>query len=327
MLGIRKKRPSRPGYRLFFATDIHGSEACFRKFLNARQAYGIDDLILGGDMVGKYLVPVTRTASGTVTVRYGDKEYTGKDPDTVKGLLRMIRDRGDYPYVARAEEIAELRVDSVREAVFRRCVYNVASDWAELAEGRLKGSGTRCFVAPGNDDFLEIDGALTGGTNVIFAENECLDLTDSHEMITTGYSNRTPWNTERELDEPALGLRIEAMFERVQNRAGLVAVLHAPPYNSSIDQAPELDNELRVTVKVGAGVVMAPVGSTAVRAFIEQRQPLISLHGHVHEAIGSEQIGRTVCLNPGSEYASGVLAGAIVELEDERVRSFHFVSG
>jgi uncharacterized protein len=327
MLGRQKKRGRRRGYRLFFATDIHGSEACFRKFLNAREAFAVDDLILGGDMTGKYLVPVTRSASGVVTVRYGDKEYTGRDPEAVNRILRLIRDRGDYPYVASADEIAALRDDSVREAVFRRRVYDVASEWAELAEARLKGSATRCFVAPGNDDFLDIDGALRGGTKVIFAENECLQLTDSHEMITTGYSNRTPWHTDRELDEAELAARIDGMFAKVHNHHGLVAVLHAPPYNCSIDQAPELGEDLHVTVKVAGGVVMAPVGSTAVRTFIEQRQPLISLHGHVHEGLGSEKIGRSVCLNPGSEYASGVLAGVIVELDDDHVRSFQFISG
>lgn len=327
MLRIRKKPPTRRGYRIFFATDVHGSEACFRKFLNAREVFGVDDLILGGDMTGKYLVPVTRTASGELTVRYGDKEYTGSDRDSISGMLRMIRDRGDYPYVASADEIAELQVESVRESVFRRHVYDVASDWAALAEARLKGSATRCFVAPGNDDFFAIDSALRGGAHVIFAENEHLELTASHEMITTGYSNRTPWDTERELDESALEARIEAMFGKVQNPSGLVAVLHAPPYNCSIDQAPELDKDLRVKVVIAGGVVMAPVGSTAVRSFIEHRQPLLSLHGHVHEGIGSEKIGRTLCLNPGSEYATGVLSGAIVELEDDRVRSFQFISG
>lgn len=327
MIGKRKKAPRRRGHRIFFATDVHGSEACFRKFLNAREPFEIDDLILGGDIAGKYLVPVTRSVSGAFSLRYGDTEYTGSDQDELKSVLRLIRDRGDYPYVASADEIAELSVDSVRDAVFRRCVYGVASEWAELAEARLSGTGTRCFVAPGNDDFLEIDDALRGGSSVIFAENECLELTEANEMITTGYSNRTPWQTERELDEPDLAKRIEQMFANVRNPTGLVAVLHAPPYNSSIDQAPELDEELRPSVKIGGGVLMAPVGSTAVRAFIEQRQPLITLHGHVHEGLGSEKIGRTVCLNPGSEYSSGVLSGAIAELDGEQVRSFQFISG
>jgi uncharacterized protein len=327
MLRKGRKASRRRGHRIFFATDVHGSEACFRKFLNAREPFEIDDLILGGDIAGKYLVPVTRSASGAFSLRYGDREYTGDDEDELKTILRLVRDHGDYPYVAGADEIAELSVDSVRDTAFRRCVYEVASEWAELAEARLAGTGTRCFVAPGNDDFLEIDPALRGGSNVIFAENECLQLTEAHEMITTGYSNRTPWQTERELDEPALHGRIEQMFAKVRNPAGLVAVLHAPPYNSSIDQAPELDADLRPTVKIGGGVLMASVGSTAVRTFIEQRQPLLSLHGHVHEGLGSEKIGRTLCLNPGSEYSTGVLSGVIAELEEEQVRSFQFISG
>jgi uncharacterized protein len=322
-----RKSAQPKGYRVFFATDVHGSEACFRKFLNAREVYRVDDLILGGDMTGKHLIPITRLPSGRYYLRYGDTEYGDIDDDALAQVSRLIRDHGNYPYVASADEIAELQVEATRDAVFRRCVYEVASGWAQLAEERLKGTGARCFMAPGNDDFLEIDSALMGGERVVFAENQCLELTPEHDMITTGYSNITPWDTERELDEDVLSARIDAMAAQARAAAGLVAVLHVPPYNCSIDQAPELNSELQVSVKVGAGLVTAPVGSTAVREFIESRQPLLGLHGHVHEGLGSDLLGRTTCLNPGSEYTTGRLAGVIVELEPEKVRSFHFVSG
>ena len=73
--------------------------------------------------------------------------------------------------------------------------------------------------------------------------------------------------------------------------------------------------------------VMVPVGSTAVRSVIERHQPLLGLHGHIHEARGAKTIGRTVCLNPGSSYNTGRIDGALIYLEDDRVKRFQFVSG
>ena len=103
-------------------------------------------------------------------------------------------------------------------------------------------------------------------------------------------------------------------------------MLHPPPVGTDLDQAPAIDDEFRVKFEA-EGVLMIGVGSIAVREFIEARQPLIGLHGHVHESQGREQIGRTLCLNPGSEYTDGTLCGAIVTLGDGRVVSHQFVVG
>lgn len=79
---------------------------------------------------------------------------------------------------------------------------------------------------------------------------------------------------------------------------------------------------------MGAGqMIMKSVGSVAVREAIEQYQPLIGLHGHIHESRGATRIGRTVCVNPGSEYGEGILRGVIVEIEGDRVRSHQFAAG
>src|SRR5437773_363579 len=50
--------------RLYFATDVHGSEKCWRKFLNAGKHYSADVIVLGGDMTGKALVPVINDGGG-----------------------------------------------------------------------------------------------------------------------------------------------------------------------------------------------------------------------------------------------------------------------
>lgn len=323
----RRGSPSKRGTRIFFATDVHGSDACFRKFLNAGAAYDCTRLILGGDITGKLVVPIVRDRDGTYRCSYAENRYVGLDDAAKADVTAQIRRVGHYTIVVTPDELEELADPAVQDRVFRKATYDSLADWVTLADERLRGTGRRCFVAPGNDDFLELDGALTGSELVVFAENQRLMIDDVHEMVTTGYSNPTPWDTERELPEADLRARIDAMAKGVGHPENLIAVLHAPPFDSTIDQAPKLDSTLGVTIKPGAGVLMAPVGSTAVRGFIEDTQPLLGLHGHVHESAGMVHIGRTLCINPGSEYTHGVLAGAIVEVGAGEVLRHQLLSG
>lgn len=320
----RASAPSR-GVRLYFATDIHGSERCFRKFLNAATAYGVDHLILGGDIIGKTLVPIERTSRGW-SANYNDHDYIDLSESDRAELERRIRDNGSYPVLGERDELLALRDASRRDEVFRQVAVESVERWVALAEERLADTGVRLFVAPGNDDFWEIDGALEGSDVVEMAEGRRVRLDDKHEMIVTGYSNVTPWHTFRELDEDAFAQRLEEMSRHVERFDRLIAVIHPPPYATCLDQAPALDHDFRIQRESG-DVKFAPVGSSAVREFIERRQPLLGLHGHVHDSRGAERIGRTLVLNPGSEYTEGVLAGAIVAIEEDRVLSHQFVTG
>jgi Icc-related predicted phosphoesterase len=322
----RRRRTSAPrGTRVFFATDIHGSEACFRKFLNAGSFYNTDVLILGGDIVGKMLIPITTNGDGRFSTRYGEHVYEGVGQGALAEITADIRRGGHYYVVGDEEALSQLEDEGHRDRIFRDVVYKSISDWVTLAEERLRGTGRRMFVAPGNDDFFEIDNALSGSDVVEFAEARCIAI-NGFDMITTGYSNPTPWRTDRELPEAELKARIETMAHEARREAELVAVLHAPPYNTAIDRAPALDDELRPSIDA-TGIRMAPVGSTAVREFIEEHQPLLALHGHVHEGKGIAQIGRTACINPGSEYTQGILSGVIVELGEKELISHQFVAG
>jgi Icc-related predicted phosphoesterase len=116
------------------------------------------------------------------------------------------------------------------------------------------------------------------------------------------------------------------MWAQVKNPANAIAVIHVPPLGTALDLAPELGPDLNLKMSAG-GPRMTHVGSSAVRAWIEETQPLCGLHGHVHESKAAENLGRTLCLNPGSEYSNGVLLGALVALGDGRVMSHQFVSG
>lgn len=326
-MGLFKRKPGNGASvaKIYFATDVHGSEVCFRKFLNAGKFYGVDHLILGGDITGKGIVPVERRPVGWA-IAFHDESHSGLTDAEVSLVEKRARDAGLYPMRGERDELLALEDETYREGVFTDLIVQRIADWVELAEARLRGTGVRCFITPGNDDFPEIDAPLRNSDVVEFVEGTCVRLDDTHEMITTGYSNITPWNSPRELDEEAMLERIEEMYSHVSDPENLVAVLHPPPVGTGLDQAPAIDDEFRVKFEAG-GVLMIGVGSIAVRKFIEARQPLIGLHGHVHESQGSEQIGRTLCLNPGSEYTDGTLCGAIVTLGDGRVVSHQFVVG
>jgi Icc-related predicted phosphoesterase len=80
-------------------------------------------------------------------------------------------------------------------------------------------------------------------------------------------------------------------------------------------------------VAQGGQIVLKPAGSTAVRKFIEQVQPLVALHGHIHESAGHVRIGRTLCINAGSEYTEGIVKAALINLEDGKVKGHMLISG
>jgi Icc-related predicted phosphoesterase len=198
--------------------------------------------------------------------------------------------------------------------------------WIKLADERLAGTGVKCYISPGNDDSFEIDETLSSGEYVVNPEGKVVEIDGRHEMITLGHTNRTPWNSPREVDEDVLRKEIQAMAEKVREMPDAIFNIHVPPVRTPIDQAPKLDHELKPVVS-GGEIVMAPAGSTAVRDSIEEYQPLIGLHGHIHESRGVVKIGRTLCFNPGSEYASGILRGVLCELAGDSVRSYLLTSG
>ena len=324
-LGRRRSEAEAETASLFFATDIHGSERCFRKFLNAAKFYGVGNLVLGGDITGKTLVPIEQTQRGFSASLLGH-DYVDLDTAERGELEARIRDMGRYPVVGERDELDALADEAHMEEVFCTAVVESMRRWVELAEERLAGTGIRCFVAPGNDDYWEIDEALRGSEVVEFVEGSRVRLDERHEMITTGYSNRTPWDSPRELDEAELLALLERMYGEVEDPDGLICVFHPPPSGTELDQAPAIDAEFKVVLENGEPK-MINVGSTAVRKFFLERQPLLGLHGHVHDSRAEQRLGRTLCLNPGSQYSEGVLMGAIVRLSDSGIASNQFVVG
>jgi len=310
---------------LFFATDIHGSDICWKKFLNAGKFYGADVLILGGDMTGKAIVPVVRLGAEKYNVTLLQQNFEINSADELAEMIKRIRSRGYYPYQTDPDELAELERNPERiHEIFIAEVLRVVAEWLEIAEIKLAGSGMRVYVAPGNDDQFEIDELVRASKHLTLAEGQVIALDAQHEMISSGWSNRTPWNTYREEDESDLAKRYAAMIANLKDPRNAIFNIHVPPYKSNLDEAPELDENLRPKY---AGNALKPVGSTALRAAIEKYQPLLGLHGHIHEGRGHSRIGQTLCINPGSLYEQGVLQGALVKLGKNKIESYVLTQG
>jgi Icc-related predicted phosphoesterase len=309
----RKKTDSRT--RLFFATDVHGSEQCFRKWLNAAKVYEPDALILGGDVTGKVLVPLVASGDGTWHGSLFDRPVQARDGDELAELLKQIRAMGRYGVVMDADEKAELDANPDRlDAVFRQAMWDTLSQWVALAEQRLGDPRIPCYMMLGNDDFDDLADVLRGSNVVTYAEDDIFELPGGYELLSVGYSTPTPWHTSRELSEGEMHDRIDRMAANLRDPERAIFNIHCPPHGTHLDQAPMLDGELRPMVDA-SGLRMASVGSTAVRDSIENTSPLLGLHGHIHESAAAQKIGRTLSVNPGSDYGDGILRGVIIDLD------------
>jgi uncharacterized protein len=312
--------------RIFFATDVHGSEVCWRKFLNSGKHYQADVIILGGDMTGKALVPVIDDGGGRwhATLLEHRQELVGEDQ--VAEFEQAVIRRGYYPFRTTPEELHELAQDEPRwHALFEDHMLATVERWMDLADEKLAGTGIRCFVCPGNDDQLEVDDVIARAKAVELGEGRVIEM-DGYQMASSGWANRTPWDTYREEDEPQLAERIERMASQVTAPPErTIFSLHCPPYGTGLDDAPELTAEMDLK---DAGHALKPVGSTAVRDAIERYQPALSLHGHIHECRATKRIGRTLAINPGSSYEQGQLLGAVIDVEGgKQVKKFVLTSG
>lgn len=321
-----RKRDTGGELTIFFATDVHGSNVCFKKFVNAAAFYGVNVLILGGDVTGKMVVPIARQDGGHYLTSFAGKEVRLKSEEEVAEFERRIADMGFYPKVMTEEEFQGLRADPARrEQLFHELIGKRLAEWIAWAAPRLADSGAKCFAAPGNDDAFFVDG-LIGSSGVIeLLEGRVIEL-QGVQMLSTGWSNETPWKTERECTEEELRARIREMVERLDDPEKAIFNVHVPPYATTLDQCPELDEELRPVHKAG-NPVMTSAGSTALRELIEEYQPLLGLHGHIHEGRGIARLGRTVCVNPGSNYSEGVLNGSLIKLKHAQVKDVHLTQG
>jgi Icc-related predicted phosphoesterase len=312
---------------LFFATDVHGSEVCFRKWLAAARAYGADTLLMGGDLTGKVIVPV-HARDGHHVARWGDEEHRLNSRAELDAFARKVADAGAYVWHADPDEAARMFADEeATEQLFAELTAARIGEWVQLAEDRLPDD-VQAYIIPGNDDAPEIDAELDRGVRLCNAEQRVVWLDDWLPMVSYGDSTPTPWDSPREVSEQEYGSRLEQLVGELDDPHRAVLNLHVPPHGSQLDMAPALDPEKRVRYSAAGDMLLAPVGGHSVRECIERFEPLLGLHGHVHEARGRVRIGPTVCFNPGSDYQHGVLRGVLVRVSPKHgVRDYTFTSG
>lgn len=311
--------------KVFYATDLHGSEVCWRKLVNAGPFYGADVVICGGDMTGKAMIPIVDEGSGW-RVTFQDLPYALDSEDQVREIEKKIINRGYYPVRMSRDEMAALVADQdLVDQRFKEAMLTTVGRWMDIAQEKLAGTDIRLIVCPGNDDMFEVDKVIARSDVVEMGEGKVLDL-GGFSMVSMGWTNPTPWNTYREAPEDKLRARIERMVDKTPDLRRTVFNFHAPPFGSNLDDAPALDEDLQPIL---GGRAMRPVGSRAVRESIAEHQPLVSLHGHIHEGKGTQRLGKTLAINPGSAYEEGVLQGSIVELDDKRgkVKNYQLITG
>jgi Icc-related predicted phosphoesterase len=318
--------------RLFFASDFHGSQRIFRKFVNSAKHYEANVLVMGGDVVGKLAIPVIRESNGYFRAHLMGKTERLEGPADLKNFEDRLGTLGYYSKIMDEDEYHAIQSDKAAvDRLFHDLARERLASWIDLAETRLAGSGVKCFVIGGNDDDPEVLELLKDANtqSIVFCEGKEVQIDDHHTMISVGYSNRTPWKTPREVDDDDLGKMIEGLADGVADAQHAIFNFHVPPVDSTLDTCPMLDwSTSPPTQIVKAGqVVLHGAGSKAVRRAIERHQPLLSLHGHIHESAGVVKIGRTTSVNPGSEYGEGVLRGCLLTLARDEVKNYQLTAG
>ncbi len=328
----KKGKPGGEPTRLFYATDIHGSEVTFRKFLNAARFYEVDALVYGGDLMGKLVVPIVREAGGTWRASLQGQQHHLTSPGQLEDFKKRLDTLGFYPYECDPEEYRQY--EGKQEAIdrlFDRLAKERLARWVELAEERLAGTDIRCYLCGGNDDTDEVLSALDSlpQERVVACEERAVPLDDEHVMVTVGYSTPTPWNTPRERSEEDIAEAIRKVMAGVNDASRAVFNFHAPPLDSGLDTCMKLDASVwppRPVLQNGQPVYYGG-GSGAVTEALLEHQPVVGLHGHIHESRGVARFGRTPGFNPGSEYGEGVLRGVIVAIRGGEVVGQQFTSG
>jgi Icc-related predicted phosphoesterase len=315
--------------RIYYCCDIHGSDVCFRKALNIAKygLYQANVIIVAGDLTGKMIVPIAKQPNGNYSCEFLESKHILKTEKELADMQKLIADSGFYPYITDPSEIEELRKDRSRfNSLIDQLILDRIRDWIRLADERLGGLKVQFFMLQGNDDNKKCSELINTSKCVKNPEGKVVDLDGVHEMISSSASNFTPWKTPGEYSEEELEKMFEGMISQVKEPKNCILNFHVPPYDSGLDVAPKLSEELQ-PVLVGGEPMRIPVGSTAVRKIIEKYQPKLGMFGHIHESSGEVMIGRTLCVNPGSEYSEGILRGYVVELDRNGVHQYFRVEG
>lgn len=313
--------------RILFATDVHGSDPVWKKFIRGAEFYKANVLILGGDITGKSVVTVTDNQDGTYFTEFQEQKHELKDKAELDHFDAIVRRAGSYLYLGTKSDLEELEKNKKRaDEIFSQLILARLKEWVEFADSNAT---TPVYVNAGNDDEPGVDDVLAASKKLVQPEDKVVMIDSKHEMISAGFANLTPWHCPRDLTEEEIEKRIERKVSQLRDPKSAIFNFHCPPVDSGLDTCPKLDSSVYPPKPIldGGGLVLFGAGSTSVRRAIEKYQPMLGLHGHIHESKNATRIGKTVCINPGSEYGEGILRGVLVNIDDSGYKSYQFVSG
>ena len=312
--------------RILYGSDFHGSEAVFRKFISAGLQYKANVLIVGGDVTGKAMIPVIHQGGGRYLAYLFGAEQIATNADELEKIKKSISNVGFYPIVLEKDEAEALEADPAKMSRrFEQEMCQRIREWLTLAEEKLVPQNISMYFMAGNDDLSSIDETIAEFEHIHNPDMKHFLLDDGYELVGNSNANMTPWACARDVEEEELTKKMEMLAGMIQNPERTIVVLHVPPFGSGLDTCPDLDKNLKIITQ-GGQVVMKSAGSPAVKAFIEKMQPMLTLHGHIHESPGHVRNGRTLSINAGSEYAEGILKAAIINLENGRVKGHMLIS-
>ncbi len=303
--------------RIFFSADVHGSTAVWKKWLKVPEKFEANVMMFCGDLTGKSLVPIIKSQDG-YTCHYFDKRWALTTEEDVRKMEDRVAAVGVYTIRCTREEVESLQEDPSKvDQVIHEAIKERMRQWLDLLVERVNTQEVKVIVMPGNDDSLAIDDIIRSyeDQGVIYPLDRVVDI-GGYEVISLAHIGPSPWDTPRELKEKDLKKKIDGLMKTVKNRDRVIFNFHSPPLKTTLDMAPELSKDLKVLSAAGRAS-MTHVGSEAIRTAIEEYQPIMGLHGHIHESHGIEKIKDTLIINPGSEYEKGILKGYIIDLTQE----------
>ncbi|MEM1696331.1 MAG: metallophosphoesterase [Desulfurococcaceae archaeon] len=312
--------------RLIYATDLHGSDLMFKKLVSAALLYKANVVVVGGDITGKGIVPIVQKRTGEYEASVYGTRYTAKSREELDKILKLISNYGFYPYITSEHELEAFSDQQAFEKLYYQLSTKRLREWIEYARDKLKEANVEFYMMPGNDDPYEVDEVLKDDFVVNHAR-KALEIADGRYVLI-GYdrTNVTPWKCPRDVDEELIEKELEEICSRVRMVQPVILNTHCPPYGTLLDLAPKLDKDLKPVIS-GGSVIMEHVGCVSVRRIIEKYQPLLGLHGHIHESRAVDNLRKTIIVNPGSAYNEGVLFMALVVLENGKVKSTLLLKG
>lgn len=307
-------------FKIFFATDLHGSTVCFKKYLTAKEFYKVDYLFLGGDLSGKKITFLRKNSQGNYEINNTNKLIaSGKE---LHNYLTTLEKQGIYFEILESGNL-ELGEIEILE-IYKKKVYDRLNNWLELAEEKL-GEQDKIIAIAGNDDSFRIDNILMQSSKVVLANLKLQNINGVFNILGYCYTTPTPWDTAREKNENAIEKDLVSV-NYTKNLMPLILNFHIPPKGIGLDATVALDKDLKPIMGSG-GVKTINVGSKAVYNFVKKIKPSLGLFGHVHQAKGISKIGNTICINPGSVYYEGKLQGCICTFEDNKLISWQLTEG